>query len=270
MKYSFMSFSCPELDLKSALRLAEDLGYDGFEPRIASNHKHKIEYDMSAEARKEARAIAADSRVKLCCLATSVQLANRRTLAAQMDDARRAIELCAELGIPSIRLFGGPIDMGDTRKAAIHQVAEALDTLSAEIGGEHISLCLETHDSWCEPKHVEAIMKLCRGKHVRVNWDIMHPVITAYADVDETFSDLRPYIGHVHMHGGRRIDNALKFLRVNDPLNVVDHRAAIKDLLSMDYQGYLSGEWIGWDEPDYLRTEIKDIRRIEEEVKCSK
>ena len=168
MKYSFMSFSCPELSLREALELAGRLGYDGFEPRVASGHAHGIEPGMSAEGLAQAAAVAADSSVKLCCLATSVQLASRERLEANMDEARRALEVCARLGIPRMRVFGGPIDEGCTRGEAIEQVARALDTLSRELGDEDVCLCMETHDSWCEPAHVEAVMRSCRGRHVGV------------------------------------------------------------------------------------------------------
>ena len=40
MKYSFMSFSCPELKLEEILKLAQKYGYEGIEPRIGSGHKH--------------------------------------------------------------------------------------------------------------------------------------------------------------------------------------------------------------------------------------
>ena len=40
MKFSFMSFSTPELTLEETLALAERLGYDGVELRIEAGHKH--------------------------------------------------------------------------------------------------------------------------------------------------------------------------------------------------------------------------------------
>ena len=247
MRYAFMSFSCPQLELREALALVKSSGYGGFEPRIGSGHMHGIEPGISPEKRREAMNIAADSGVVLCCLATSVQLASRDKLPAAMDAARQAIELCVDMGIPRMRVFGGPIDEGCTRREAIEQVASALDALSAEIGGDDVCLCLETHDSWCEPAHVAAVMQLCRGRHVGVNWDLMHPALAAHADIHETFGLLRPYIRHVHMHGGTYI-GGLKFLPIGE--GAIDHRAALSELIGMNYDGWLSGEWINWDFPD--------------------
>jgi len=266
MNYAFMSFSCPQLTLGEALDLVRDSGYTGFEPRIDSGHRHGIEPGMTPEKRREALSLAADRQVALCCLATSVQLASRRGLASAMDAARRSIALCVELGIPRMRVFGGPIDEGCTRREAIEQVAGALDALSAEIGSADVCLCLETHDAWCEPQHVAAVMQLCRGRHIGVNWDLMHPLLAAHADMSETFGLLRPYIRHVHIHGGTYA-GGLKFLPIEG--NVIDHRLALRELSGAGYDGWLSGEWIGWDRPGYLKEELLTMLHYEEALKCT-
>ncbi len=266
MRYAFMSFSCPRATLAEALDLVKESGYAGFEPRIAEGHAHGIEPDMTPAARREARETAAEKQIALCCLATSVRLSGKQALPRNLDDARRAIELCVDLGIPRMRVFGGPIDEGCTRREAIEQTARALDGLSDEIGTADVCLCMETHDSWCEPEHVAAVMQLCRGRHVGVNWDLMHPLLAAHADMRETFGLLRPYIRHVHIHGGTYM-GGVRFLPIEG--NVIDHRLALAELTSAAYDGWLSGEWINWDRPGYLKEEISVMRRYEEEL-CSR
>jgi GNAT superfamily N-acetyltransferase len=49
MKFSFMSFSCPEADIKEFIGIAKQYGYDGIEPRLGSGHKHGIEPGASDE-----------------------------------------------------------------------------------------------------------------------------------------------------------------------------------------------------------------------------
>jgi len=72
MKYSFMTFSCPELSLDEVLNLAKSIGYDGVEPRLVSKHKHGIETDISASQRLEIKKKFSDSGISACCIATSV------------------------------------------------------------------------------------------------------------------------------------------------------------------------------------------------------
>ena len=263
MNYAFMSFSCPKATLAEALDLVKANGYTGFEPRTDAGHTHGIETSMTTEKRREARKLAEEKQIALCCLATSVKLSGRRARPENMDAARRAVELCADLGIPRIRVFGGPIDEGCTRREAIEETARALDDLSDEIGSADICLCMETHDSWCEPEHVAAVMRLCRGTHVGVNWDLMHPLLAAHADMRKTFGWLKPYIRHVHIHGGT-YEGGVRFLPIEG--NVIDHRLALEELASIRYDGWLSGEWINWDRPGYLAEERETMRRYEREA----
>ena len=53
MKYSFMSFSCPQLTLGELLATARRFGYDGVEPRLDRQHRHGVENTASAARRKE-------------------------------------------------------------------------------------------------------------------------------------------------------------------------------------------------------------------------
>jgi sugar phosphate isomerase/epimerase len=47
-----------------------------------------------------------------------------------------------------------------------------------------------------------------------------------------------------------------------------DHRTVVKCLDSMGYDGYLSGEWINWDDPfaSHLPREVAKMREYEAEL----
>ena len=48
MKYAFMTFSTPALNLDDVLATAKQYGYDGIEPRLDAGHKHGVEVAASA------------------------------------------------------------------------------------------------------------------------------------------------------------------------------------------------------------------------------
>ncbi|MBI2437911.1 MAG: hypothetical protein HYV36_03760, partial [Lentisphaerae bacterium] len=58
MKYSFMSFSCPQLTFVQLLATAKRFGYDGVEPRIDAEHRHGVETAASAAQRQEIKKLA--------------------------------------------------------------------------------------------------------------------------------------------------------------------------------------------------------------------
>ena len=91
MKYAFMTFSCPELELKEVLDVAKRTGYEGIEPRITAKHRHGIEVDIDTHARKDIRRMAEESGIALACIATSCVFADPEKASPQVERAHAAI-----------------------------------------------------------------------------------------------------------------------------------------------------------------------------------
>lgn len=248
MKFSFMTFSCPELGWGDVLRVARDFGYDGVEPRAQAKHAHGIEVGASAGQRAAIRRMAQDAGVAIACLATSCSYtaADPAALSRTMDDSRALIALAHDIGAPAMRVFGGTIPQGMSREHAARQLAECLAKLAPEAQDAGVTLCVETHDSWCNANDLARVIREVGHANVAANWDIMHPVNAAGMTVDEAFAALRPYVRHVHFHDGRRnAKGGLDLCPIGQ--GIVDHRRAVQLLRSIGYQGYLSGEWIAWE-----------------------
>ncbi|OPZ85284.1 MAG: fructoselysine 3-epimerase [bacterium ADurb.Bin429] len=260
MRYAFMSFSTPELTLGEMLALARRLGYDGIEPRISAGHRHGIEFETDAAGRTASRTLAEESGIALCCLATSCTYADPVKTADMLDATHRAIDLAGDVGAPRIRVFGGQLGEGLSREAAIALLVASLSSVADHAAARGVTVCLETHDAWCDPRHVAEVMRQVNNPAVRVNWDIMHPVRGEFATMRESFDILRPYIAHLHVHDGEAGSGPL--LPIGQ--GVVDHRAAIECLLAINYQGYISGEWIGWEPYEvHLPRELAALKGYE-------
>jgi len=67
MKFSFMSFSCPEAGIKEFIGFAKQYGFDGIEPRIGSGHRHGIEPDADNIFLQDVREMSAENGIKICC-----------------------------------------------------------------------------------------------------------------------------------------------------------------------------------------------------------
>jgi len=265
MKYSFMSFSTPELSLAEMLALAKRLGYDGIEPRLQAAHKHGIEFDTLAADRKAIRAQVEDSGIALCCLATSCQYSNPATLAEMVEDTRKAIDLAGDVGAPRLRVFGGMIPEGVSREQALAQCVESLSSVAAQAAARGVTLCVETHDSWCDPKNVATLIGAVNHPNIAVNWDIMHPVRTGNATIDESFEILKPWIRHLHIHDGG-LGEPFSLLPIGE--GAIDHRRALELLLTLPYDGYISGEWINWEPYKvHLPRELTAMKVYEQELR---
>jgi len=179
-----------------------------------------------------------------------------------IDLAKRSIDLAAEVGSPAIRVFGGTIPENFSRKKSFDLIVEALMKLKDYAIQRNVTLCMETHDSWCNPQTVADIMQIVNHSAVAVNWDIMHPVLSEEYTVEKAFELLKPWIRHVHVHDGLKSEKGLEFRPIG--MGKVDHKTAIKLLKNSGYNGYISGEWINWESYKiHLPREILAMKNFE-------
>ncbi len=245
MKYAFMSFSCPQLTLGEMLALAAQLGYDGIEPRLTAGHRHGIETSIAAAERRAIRQQVASGAIPLACLATSCQYANPQKVDENVAETRRCIDLAADLGCARLRVFGGLLPEGIGRERAIETLARAMSQVADQAKAGGVTLCIETHDDWSHPAHLAEVMRRVDHPAIRINWDIMHPVRQGHISIDEAYSIVQPWIGHVHFHDGSASLDKTELLPIGT--GDIDHRRAVQLLQGMPYAGYLSGEWINWE-----------------------
>jgi sugar phosphate isomerase/epimerase len=259
VKYAFMTFSCPTLALADVLALARRFGYDGIEPRIGESHRHGVELDAGAAQRAEFKRAAAEARVAICCVATSLRYSDPQDTRRRIAETRQAIDLAADIGAPAIRVFGGQLAAGLRRYEAIRLVADSLRSAADHARERGVTVCLETHDDWCDPAHVAEVMRRVNHPAVAVNWDFMHPGRGPGATVEESFNLLKPWIRHVHFHDGTDRGGELKLTPIGT--GEVNVRRAVELLEDAGYQGYLSGEWINWEPAEiHLPRELAAIK----------
>ncbi len=262
MKYSFMSFSAPDQDLPALLATAVKYGYDGIEPRLDANHAHGIEVAATAAQRALFRRQAGDSGITLACLATSLKYADPAQTENVLRQTHARIDLAGDLGVPVMRVFGGKLPDGLNRDAAIEQVAKCLKTVADHAAERQVTLALETHDDWCDPEHVAAVVSRVDHPAIAVNWDVMHPVRMKLATIDESYDRLKPWIRHLHVHDGIQDDGRLEMVPIGS--GIIDHRRALERLQQDGYTGFISGEWIKWEAPElHLPRELATLKALQ-------
>ncbi|HSV91672.1 MAG TPA: sugar phosphate isomerase/epimerase family protein [Desulfobacterales bacterium] len=264
MRYSFMTFSCPDLGLRNALALARRLGYDGIEPRSAAKHAHGVEIDAPTAWRPDARRAIADSGVALACIATSLKYADTGAGGAseRIEETIRYVDLARDLGCGRLRVFGGQIPAGVSREAATDAVAACLREVARRASGSGVTVCVESHDDWCTPTDLARVMELVDSPEIAVNWDIMHPVLTGGVTMDDAWRTLGRWTRHVHAHDGDKADGNIVLAPIGK--GRIDHVAALGLLKSAGFDGFVSGEWIAWEPYEtHLPRELAALKAIE-------
>ena len=262
MKYSFMSFSTPELSLDEMLALARRLGYDGIEPRLDAGHGHGVEVTASGAEREKVRQKAASSGITIACLATSCCFANPETREQTVSDTRQRIDLAADVGAARIRAFGGQFPESLSRQDAIAGMVEAALSVADHAAERGVTVCIETHDAWCDPSHLAEVLRRANHPAIAANWDVMHPVRMGLATMDGSFRALKPWIRHLHVHDGVTEAGQLRLAPIGT--GDIDHRRVIELLETISYDGFISGEWIGWEPYEvHLPRELATLKGYE-------
>ena len=166
------------------------------------------------------------------------------------------------MGIPTMRVFGGGFPQAMSRQQAVDQVVKCLKAIASHAADRNVTICMETHDSWCNPTDVATVLAAVDHPSIACNWDVMHPVRMGFATVEESFNALSRWIRHTHLHDGSTTDGKLSLVPIGD--GEIDHRPFIRLLKANNYQGFLSGEWIGWEAWEtHLPREIATLKSYE-------
>lgn len=262
MKYAFMSFSTPEMSFDEMLETAKKYGYAGIEPRIDSSHGHGLEVSLTPEERKQYAKKAEAAGVRIACIATSIKCVEPLD-----DDSFKGfcdrIDVAKDVNAPVIRVFGGNFPDDITREDATKTCVETLNKVAEHAGNGGVTICFETHDKWCDPTHVADVLSRVDHPAVACNWDIQHPVRTGLATIEDSFNVLSPWIRHLHIHDNQ--GPGLNFVPMGT--GDIDNKKAIELLQTIEFDGYLSGEWINWTPAEeHLPHEIGVLKGYEKEL----
>ena len=262
MKYAYMSSSCPNWTLDEMIARARDYGYAGLELRIGWGHAFGLDVTSDARTRAAARRTAEAAGIALCCVATGAKTADPATASLNVSEAEPAIDLAADLGAPLVRVFGGMFPESITREQAMNSVIKNFGALAKYAGRKGVTIVFETHDAWTDPHHVAEVLWRVSHPNLQCNWDYQHTTRVAKVSVDEAFGALKPFIKHVHFHDGSLDADKLVFLPVGQ--GHYDHKRVLQLLRSMNYTGFISGEWINWEPPEmHLPREVAAMKQIE-------
>lgn len=261
LKVSFSTFACPKWDLSTIIDMAVRYKYHGVEFRCDAGHRHGLEVTAGREGRQRARYLLDDQKIKPCCLATSLQC----TSPDVKEEAESRIELAAELGVPGIRVFFGPVPEEMTLRQAVDQVAHNLHDLATAASTSGVEVWLETHDTAALAADAVQAVRLAKHRGVRVLYDNLHPFRRGET-LEQTFSSLKGdgLLRYVHLHDG-----------LNDPKHVIikpmgkgemPMDAIFQSLVNIGYDAFIGGEWFydvyGDDPAEAIESYRREIESL--------
>lgn len=247
MRLAFTTLACPTWSLEQAAEAAAGYGYEGLELRLLDGEV--VQGNLSAEQQARVRRVCADSGLTLCCLDTSLGMADPAT---SLDDGYAFLDLAAALDAPMMRVFGRAPE-GEALEEAARRAAERLSVLAQrgqEIG---VRVALETHDSFAAGKAVAACLRDVENEYAGALWDTLHPVRVGET-ADETLDLIGGRLLHMHIKDGNVPPNINECRLLGE--GTVPVPAILRALSGRGYQGWLAVEWEKKWQPQIADPEV--------------
>jgi len=180
--------------------------------------------------------------VPLVSLDTSIELA--RPFAREL---RAALELAAEWGAPTVRVFGGDAEDLD-------DVARRLEPALAETRG--VIVALETHDAFASAALVGELLRRVDSPSFTAIWDVHHTYRVGESPADVVRA-LGSHIRLVHVKDARRRGDDWELVPLGEgELPVRESLAALDD------DGWLTVEWEKRWHPELAEPEVALPREL--------
>ncbi len=245
MKLGVSTLGCPEWTLDEILTRLPGYGYAGVELRgLGPDLDLTQSPHFAPVAIEETRRRFADAGLAICGVDTSCNFSDPdpAARARNLEEGRRAIDLAATLGAPTVRVFGGGIGSESERAEAVKRVASALSDLgdqAAQTGA--VRVVLETHDAFSTGAQAADVLRQAAHPQVRALWDLHHPFRHGETPT-ETFRALGPYVEQTHVKDSKPGGTYCLLGEGDIPI-----REMLRLLKSGDekggYDGWLNLEW---------------------------
>lgn len=248
MKLAFSTLGCPDFDWSDIYSMAKDFGFDGIEMRGLGDDIFSVNARPFREGNIEATtAHLKKLKLDISCLSSGCALKYADRAAETCTELRSYIDLAARLGTEYIRVLGdehadedGEVD-DDT-------VLEALRILVPYAEEKGVTLLVETNGVYADTARLRNLLDQIESDNVAALWDIHHPYRFKGESPEQTLQNLGAYIKYTHIKDSVIQDGKVCYRMIGEGDLPIE--SAMMALRSINYEGYVSLEWLKKYAPD--------------------
>jgi sugar phosphate isomerase/epimerase len=255
---AFSTLGCPAWGWPKVLDEAARLGFAAIELR-------GIEGDMDLPKRPELAPprikesldqLAAHAlRVSDLGCSSEMHVAEPAARTAQLDDARRFIDLAQAMGVRYVRVFGNKLLPGEPRSATIERIVAGLKELGTHARGGGVEVLLESHGDFNRSPDLLEILTAVDLPNVALLWDAHHTCVAGKETPAETFRALGRFVRHTHLKDSRPAGgDDVRYVLTGE--GTVPVKETVKVLAAGGYKGYYCFEWEKKWHPDIQEPEV--------------
>jgi len=237
MKYGFSTLVCPGWAWDEVVSAASDLGFDGVELRGLGKT-----IDVTTMKDFAPGADLARTGLTIPCLSSGACLADAHVAAESLAEAEAYIALAAKLGVPYVRVLGDRDPAPDAANVNESLLRENLSKLLPLAAEKNVTLLIETNGVYTDSAKLAALLAEINSPALGVLWDVHHPYRYGNEAPSQTYTNLKPYLRHVHVKDSVMENGALSYRMTG--FGDVPLREAVSVLRNGGYDGFIVLEWV--------------------------
>ncbi len=194
--------------------------------------------------------------LRVSCLGASAEMhqMDDAKRAAQLDEARRFIDLAQALGVPYVRVFGNKYVEGVPRDVMLTHIARGLRELGDYARPRNVTVLIESHGDFTDSPALLELLRRADSPAVALLWDAHHTFVSGKEAPEDTVRQLGRYIRHTHVKDSVPQGSDRRYVLTGT--GDVPVRRQIEALAKSGYRGYYSFEWEKRWHPDIEAPEV--------------
>ena len=261
----FSTLGCPTWPWPRILDFAAEHRFASIELRgILTNMDLTKVPELAPEHVGEAKQQLRAHGLAVSCLGASANMHDMDPVkhAAQLDEARRFIDLADALGAPYVRVFGNEYVAGVPRDEMLAHIGGALHGLGDYARTKGVTVLIESHGAFTDSPALLEILQKADSPNVALLWDAHHTFVSGKEQPEDTVRQLGRYIRHTHLKDSVAAGNDRRYVLTGT--GDVPVKRQIAALAKTGYRGFYSFEWEKrWhaeiEEPEIALAQYADV-----------
>lgn len=199
MKLAFMTLGCPTWDLDTICRKGREYGFDGVDFRGLGDQIDITLLPAFTTGIAATRARLDSAGLAVSCISSSIKVCDAGQREANLEEARRTIDVARGLGCANVRVFGG----GDVATVGREQAAaigcECVEAILSLDGARELHWLYETHDHWVRAADCRLLLDRIADEAFGALWDMGHTYRVGGEAPRDTFDAIGARIGYAHI-----------------------------------------------------------------------
>ncbi len=243
MKIAFSTLGCPDFSWTDIYSLAKDFGFHGIEIRgLGENIFSGSNSPFVPEKLEKTAAQLKKLKLEIPCLSSGCAFRYADKHEETIAELKKYIALAHELGTPYIRVLGD-LTAEPTTDFDDECVIEPLKLLGPIAQEAGVTLLIETNGVYSDTKRLADVLSKIACDGVAALWDFNHPYRFNGELPETTITNLGAYIKYVHIKDSV-VENGKIVYRLVGEGDLPPMESYMKALRSLNYEGYISLEWM--------------------------